>query len=164
MRNYSPYEITILFFVFFFLSCGSSRKTERNSLNVIQTDSTKEKLLYMNGTSFSISDLAKTEFGMKFILKRYDTDKPVGSDGMHPIAETLEGELVYNKKDSAHVAVSDSSKFSKSVDAGKRTEAHEESYKHDESEDTDVFDDVKKMIYAFIAAVIVLFIIRKIRT
>lgn len=145
------------------LSCGSSRKMESSSLNIEEKDSTREEVSILTGTSVQLTDLVKTDVGIKFDWVRYDTDKQPDEEGRYPVLEegsgemeiSQEGEHTEVRKDSASVSASKENSSKKNV----------RSTTSEESEKVGVFSDLTEMFKAlalFVGVLLVSFILKKV--
>lgn len=180
MRNYTPYEIkqlevqyrrgtrallsmiiaiTVLVFLLALTSCGSSKKTTSDSLNVTERDSMRKDYSFVHGNNIRLTDFVKTDIGLRFEWVTYDTSKPPGKDGKPPISGEGKGELSVNSNDSLAIVGNDSTKVLAAEKSGTERETDMQSFTERERDDTTLFSDVADMVTAIAVCVVVLFIV-----
>lgn len=180
MRNYTPYEIkqleiqyrrgtrallsmiiavSVLVLLLVLASCGSSKKTSCESLNVMERDSMRKDYSFVHGNSIRLTDFVKTDFGIRFEWVTYDTSKPVGPNGKPPISGEGKGELSGSSNDSLTVVGGDSTKVTASEKSGTERETDMQSFSERERDDTTLFSDVADMVTAIAVCAVVLFIV-----
>lgn len=185
MRNYTPYEEMLIDIwyrsamralrrslllaavtvaaLLLFSSCGSSRKASSATVDLVEKDSARNEYSLLSGSDIRLTDIVKTDYGIRFEWKRYDTTKPPGSDGKPPLLEEGSGELNYTSSDSLAVAGNDSTKIAASEEKGKEVSMAVQSSSESEREDTGIFSDMADMLGALTISVVAIFIVGLLR-
>ena len=101
-----------------FGSCGSSHKSVKSDIKIIQKDSTRESVNIVHGSTASLSELITTNGNYVIDFRIYDTRKPPDSlTGKSPLLADGHVEGDFNKKEDRQTVVADTT----SVKADKRT-------------------------------------------